>query len=42
MSSAELERIMMRDSRVKDVGVLGVPHKELGEVPKAFVVSDSS
>jgi long-chain acyl-CoA synthetase len=35
---AEIERVLMEDERVEEVAVVGIPHKRLGEVPKAFVV----
>ena len=35
---AEIERVLLEDSRVREVAVVGIPHKRLGEVPKAFVV----
>lgn len=35
---AELERILSRDPRIKEIIVIGVPHRRLGEVPKAYVV----
>jgi long-chain acyl-CoA synthetase len=35
---AEIERVLAEDERVQEVAVIGIPHKRLGEVPKAFVV----
>lgn len=35
---AEIEKIMMRFSEILEVGVVGIPHPEMGEAPKAFVV----
>ena len=38
MSPAELESVILRHPKVKDVGVIGIPEELCGEVPKAFVV----
>ncbi|MFO7962349.1 MAG: AMP-binding protein [Desulfobacterales bacterium] len=35
---AELERILLEDSRVVETAIIGIPHDRLGEIPKAFVV----
>ncbi|MEW6442297.1 MAG: AMP-binding protein [bacterium] len=35
---AEIERVLAQDPRIREVAVVGIPHKRLGEVPKAFVV----
>jgi len=35
----ELEEVIQRHPKVKEVGVIGVPDKLRGEVPKAFVVA---
>ena len=42
MAPAELEGLLAGDSRILDVAVIGVPHEEAGEVPRAFVVSNFS
>lgn len=36
---AEIEKIIIQHEHVADVGVVGVPHPEIGEVPKAFIVA---
>lgn len=35
---AELEAVLLQHEAIKDAGVVGIPHKESGEVPLAFVV----
>ena len=35
---AEFDDILLRHERISDVAVAGVPHPELGEAPRAFVV----
>jgi acyl-CoA synthetase (AMP-forming)/AMP-acid ligase II len=37
---AELEAVLVSHPRIKDAGVVGVPHEDGGEAPKAFVVAD--
>jgi acyl-CoA synthetase (AMP-forming)/AMP-acid ligase II len=37
---AELEAVLVGHPKVRDAGVVGVPHEEGGEAPKAFVVAD--
>lgn len=36
---AEIEKIILQHPGIAEVGVIGVPHAEIGEVPKAFIVS---
>jgi len=36
---AEIEKIILQHPKVAEVGVVGIPHLEIGEVPKAFVVA---
>jgi acyl-coenzyme A synthetase/AMP-(fatty) acid ligase len=36
----ELESVLLEHPAVHEVAVVGVPHKDLGEVPKAFVVAE--
>ncbi len=36
---AEIEKIILQHPKVAEVGVVGIPHPEIGEVPKAFVVA---
>lgn len=36
---AEIEKIILQHPQVAEVGVIGVPHPDIGEVPKAFVVA---
>ena len=38
---AEIEKIILKHPCVADVAVVGVPHADMGEVPKAFVVRKS-
>ena len=38
VAPAALEDILLRHDAVADVGVIGVPDEEAGELPKAFVV----
>jgi len=38
---AEIEKIILQHPCVADVAVVGVPHVDMGEVPKAFVVRKS-
>ncbi len=40
MSAVEIEHTMLRHDAVKEVGVIGVPDDQRGQVVKAFVVSD--
>lgn len=39
---AEIEKIILQHKDVAEVGVVGVPHPEMGEVPKVFVVSKNT
>ena len=38
MAPATLEDILLRHDAVADVGVIGVPDEEAGELPRALVV----
>ena len=38
VAPATLEDILLRHEGVADVGVIGVPDEEAGELPRAFVV----
>jgi len=38
VAPAELESLILSHPEVADVGVIGVPDKAAGEIPKAFVV----
>ncbi|RZC38063.1 AMP-binding domain containing protein [Asbolus verrucosus] len=38
VAPAELEAILLGNPKIKDVGVVGVPNEEAGELPLAFVV----
>ena len=38
MAPTELEEVMLEHPGVADVGVIGIPDRDAGEVPKAFVV----
>lgn len=38
MAPAELEEAILENPKIKDVAVIGIKHKEHGEVPRAFVV----
>ncbi|CAD5210852.1 unnamed protein product [Bursaphelenchus okinawaensis] len=38
VAPAELEDILLSHEKVRDSAVIGIPHAEFGEVPKAFVV----
>ncbi|KAH0818691.1 hypothetical protein GEV33_004100 [Tenebrio molitor] len=40
VAPAELEAILLNHPNIKDVGVVGVPDEEVGELPLAFVVKD--
>ena len=37
----ELESVLLEHAAVRDVAIVGKPHRDLGEVPKAFVVVES-
>lgn len=39
VAPAELETLLLEHEKILDVGVIGVPHERLGEIPKAFVVA---
>ena len=38
----ELESVLLEHAAVREVAVVGKPDRELGEIPKAFVVAESS
>ena len=38
MAPATLEDILLRHDAIADVGVIGVPDEEAGELPRAFVI----
>ena len=38
MAPAELEAVLLSHPDVQDVGVIGIPDEEAGEVPRAYVV----
>ncbi|RZB39936.1 AMP-binding domain containing protein [Asbolus verrucosus] len=40
VAPAELEAILLSNPKIKDVGVVGVPNEEAGELPLAFVVKN--
>ncbi|RZC37215.1 AMP-binding domain containing protein, partial [Asbolus verrucosus] len=40
VAPAELEAILLGNPKIKDVGVVGVPNEEAGELPLAFVVKN--
>jgi 4-coumarate--CoA ligase len=40
VAPAELEAILLNHPNIKDVGVVGVPDEDVGELPLAFVVKD--
>ncbi|CAD5214321.1 unnamed protein product [Bursaphelenchus xylophilus] len=40
VAPAELEDILLSHDNIKDSAVIGVPHPEFGEVPRAFVVKN--
>ena len=42
MAPAELESLILSHPKVRDVGVVGIPDAESGEVPKAYVVKKDS
>jgi len=41
VAPAELEALILRHPDVEDVGVVGMPHEEAGELPHAWVVKKS-
>ncbi|RZC42565.1 luciferin 4-monooxygenase, partial [Asbolus verrucosus] len=40
VAPAELEAVLLSNPKIKDVGVVGVPNEEAGELPLAFVVKN--
>ncbi|CAD5214323.1 unnamed protein product [Bursaphelenchus xylophilus] len=40
VAPAELEDVLLSHDEIKDSAVIGVPHPEFGEVPRAFVVKN--
>ena len=42
VAPAELEILLLQHPKIRDVGVVGVPDEVAGEVPRAFVVKESS
>jgi acyl-coenzyme A synthetase/AMP-(fatty) acid ligase len=42
VAPAELEAVLLAHPDVRDAAVVGVPHAQGGEAPKAFVVADSA
>ncbi|XP_041981610.1 4-coumarate--CoA ligase 1-like [Aricia agestis] len=38
VAPAELEAVLLKHEGIKDAGIVGVPHRGAGEVPRAFVV----
>lgn len=38
VAPAELEAVLLKHEGIQDVGVIGIPDKLCGELPKAFVV----
>ncbi|KAG0713951.1 4-coumarate--CoA ligase [Chionoecetes opilio] len=41
VAPSELEEVILQYPKVKEVGVVGVPHDLLGEAPRAYVVTSS-
>ncbi|KAG0711499.1 4-coumarate--CoA ligase [Chionoecetes opilio] len=41
VAPSELEEVILQHPKVKEVGVVGVPHDRLGEAPRAYVVTSS-
>lgn len=39
MPPAELEAVIRTHPEIEDVGVVGIPHPTLGEVPRAYIVT---
>jgi acetyl-CoA synthetase len=37
----ELESLLLEHAAVREAAVVGKPHRDLGEIPKAFVVAES-
>eukprot|EP00794_Sanderia_malayensis_P017433 gene17433-19177_t len=42
VAPAELEDFLMSHEKIRDAAVVGIPDKEAGELPKAFVVTDGN
>uniref|UniRef100_A0A914Z3K2 AMP-binding enzyme C-terminal domain-containing protein n=1 Tax=Panagrolaimus superbus TaxID=310955 RepID=A0A914Z3K2_9BILA len=42
VAPAELEALLLTHSKIKDAAVIGIPHEQKGEVPRAYVVVASS
>ncbi len=42
VAPAELEALLITHPKITDVAVIGIPDDEAGEIPKAFVTTDSS
>lgn len=41
VAPSELEEVILQHPKVKEVGVIGVPHDRFGEAPRAFIVASS-
>jgi 4-coumarate--CoA ligase len=41
VSPEELEEILLKNPKIKDVAVVGLPDEEAGQLPLAFVVKNS-
>uniref|UniRef100_A0AC34GJX7 Uncharacterized protein n=1 Tax=Panagrolaimus sp. ES5 TaxID=591445 RepID=A0AC34GJX7_9BILA len=42
VAPAELEALLLTHPKIKDAAVIGIPHEQKGEVPRAYVVISSS